>query len=126
MIRRPPRSTLFPYTTLFRSTSFAGPATYRKQFTVSAAPAGNRVFLEIADVNDYAKVKLNGIELEGHAWQPYRWDVTSAVKAGSNDLEVEVRTTASGRGFGGPPPATAGGARGGAGGGGGGGGGQGA
>src|SRR5436305_9070915 len=28
MIRRPPRSTLFPYTTLFRSTSFAsqGPA----------------------------------------------------------------------------------------------------
>src|SRR5438445_9786716 len=25
MIRRPPRSTLFPYTTLFRSRSFAGP-----------------------------------------------------------------------------------------------------
>src|SRR2546426_3249426 len=26
MIRRPPRSTLFPYTTLFRSTPAAGPA----------------------------------------------------------------------------------------------------
>src|SRR2546430_10200944 len=26
MIRRPPRSTLFPYTTLFRSTSMASPA----------------------------------------------------------------------------------------------------
>src|SRR2546422_7183886 len=26
MIRRPPRSTLFPYTTLFRSAAFAGPA----------------------------------------------------------------------------------------------------
>src|SRR5690348_17565245 len=26
MIRRPPRSTLFPYTTLFRSTSFSAPA----------------------------------------------------------------------------------------------------
>src|SRR5258708_29059256 len=26
MIRRPPRSTLFPYTTLFRSLSFTGPA----------------------------------------------------------------------------------------------------
>src|SRR3712207_7043502 len=25
MIRRPPRSTLFPYTTLFRSTALAGP-----------------------------------------------------------------------------------------------------
>ena len=44
--------------------SFAGPATYRKQFTASAAPAGKRVFLEIADVHDYARVKLNGKELE--------------------------------------------------------------
>src|SRR5271157_4974009 len=82
--------------------SFAGPATYRKQFTAAAAPAGKRLFLEIADVHDYAKVKVNGTELEGHAWQPYRWDVTSAVKPGSNDLEVEVRTSGGGRGgFGG-------------------------
>jgi hypothetical protein len=89
--------------------SFAGPATYRKQFTVSAAPAGKRLFLEIADVHDYAKVKLNGKELEGHAWQPYRWEVTNVVKAGSNDLEVEVRGTAGGRGggMGAPPPAAA-------------------
>jgi hypothetical protein len=75
--------------------SFAGPATYRKQFTAPALPAGKRVFLEIADVNDYARVKLNGKEMEGRAWQPYRWEVTNVVKAGSNDLEVEVRTTAS-------------------------------
>jgi hypothetical protein len=87
--------------------SFAGPATYRKQFTATAAPAGKRLFLEIADVHDYAKVKVNGKELEGRAWQPYRWEVTNVVKAGSNELEVEVRTTAGGRGFGGPPPALA-------------------
>ena len=76
--------------------SFAGPATYRKQFTAPAAPAGKRLFLEIADVRDYARVKLNGKELEAHAWQPYRWEVTNAVKPGSNDLEVEVRATAAG------------------------------
>ncbi len=88
--------------------SFAGPATYRKQFTASAAPAGKRLFLEIADVHDYARVKLNGKELEAHAWQPYRWEVTNAVKAGPNDLEVEVRATASGgRGEGPPPPPAA-------------------
>ena len=88
--------------------SFAGPATYRKQFTASAAPAGKRLFLEIADVHDYARVKLNGKELEAHAWQPYRWEVTNAVKAGPNDLEVEVRATASGgRGEGPPPPSAA-------------------
>ena len=90
------------------ATSSAGPATYRKQFTAGAAPAGKRVFLEIADVNDYARVKLNGQELEGRAWQPYRWDVTNVVNPGSNDLEVEVRTTEGGRGGGGaPPPAAA-------------------
>src|SRR3712207_7632084 len=31
MIRRPPRSTLFPYTTLFRSTGWLEPATRRKR-----------------------------------------------------------------------------------------------
>jgi hypothetical protein len=86
--------------------SFAGPAIYRKQFDAPAAPAGKRVFLEIADVHEYARVKLNGKELEGRAWQPYRWDVTSALKAGSNDLEIEVHATAAGRGPM-PPPAAA-------------------
>jgi hypothetical protein len=89
--------------------SVAGPATYRKQFTAAAAPAGKRVFLEIADVREYAKVSLNGKELEAHAWQPYRWDITSALKAGSNDLEIDVWATPSGRGGGGTPPAGAGG-----------------
>ena len=88
--------------------SFGGPATYRKQFTAPAAPAGKRVFLEIADVRDYARVKLNGRELEAHAWQPYRWDITSALKAGANDLEIQVNAISSGRGgSGGPPPAGA-------------------
>jgi hypothetical protein len=86
--------------------SFAGPATYRKQFTAAAAPAGKRVFLEIADVREYARVKVNGKELEAHAWQPYRWDITSALKAGSNDLEIQVNATPTGRGgSGGAPPA---------------------
>jgi hypothetical protein len=92
--------------------AFAGPAIYRKQFDAPAAPAGKRVFLEIADVRDYARVKLNGKELEGRAWQPYRWDVTSVLKAGANDLEIEVHATTAGRGPA-PPPAPAGGGRGG-------------
>ena len=85
--------------------SFAGPATYRKQFSATAAPAGKRLFLELGDVHDYARVKLNGTELEAHAWQPYRWEVTNVVKAGANELEVEVRATAGGRGGGGRGPA---------------------
>ena len=86
----------------------AGPASYRKQFTVSAAPGGQRIFLEIGDVRDYARVKLNGKDLGARAWQPYRWEVTDSVRQGSNDLEVEVRTNGGARG--GPPPAVASGA----------------
>jgi hypothetical protein len=64
------------------------------------------VYLEIADVNDYAKVTLNGKELGAAAWQPYRWDVTSALKKGANDLVIEVNALAQGGrgGLGGPPP----------------------
>jgi hypothetical protein len=87
--------------------AFAGPATYRKQFTAEAVPAGKHVYLEIADVRDYARVKLNGKELEAHAWQPYRWDVTSALKSGSNDLEIVVTATPPSRGPGAPPPVAA-------------------
>jgi hypothetical protein len=94
--------------------SFGGPVTYRKQFTAPAAPSGKRVFLEIADVRDYARIKLNGKELGASAWQPYRWDVTSALKTGANDLEIEVQATSSGRGgSGAPPPPVAAGGRGG-------------
>src|SRR3712207_8623225 len=40
MIRRPPRSTLFPYTTLFRSTRIARPATGRRHARLAGEPPG--------------------------------------------------------------------------------------
>ena len=76
--------------------AFSGPATYRRQFNIATAPTGKRLFIEIADVHEYARLKVNGKELEAHAWQPYRWEVTSLVKPGTNELEVEVRATAVG------------------------------
>src|SRR6266446_8952358 len=39
MIRRPPRSTLFPYTTLFRATRLDGGARLRRRGTASPEPA---------------------------------------------------------------------------------------
>src|SRR2546426_7462676 len=42
MIRRPPRSTLFPYTTLFRSTS-SSRRSVRRAATSTSAPAAARV-----------------------------------------------------------------------------------
>ncbi len=87
---------------------FAGPATYKKEFTATATPKGKHVYLEIADVHDYAHVTLNGKEVGARAFQPYRWDVTSALKKGANDLVIEVDATVDRQaGPGGPPPAAA-------------------
>ena len=87
---------------------FAGPVTYRRQFTAPAIPAGKHVYLEMGNVNDYAKVMLNGKELGAHAWPPHRWDLTSALKPGANDLVIQVNAiVAGGRGQGEQPLAAA-------------------
>lgn len=76
---------------------------YTKEFTISALPAGKRhMLLECADVRDYASVRLNGVDLQARGWQPYRWDLTAALKRGQNVLEIEVRAAPPGRG---PAPA---------------------
>src|SRR5436190_10849320 len=62
MIRRPPRSTLFPYTTLFRSGVGAGPS--QSLATARTAPAVNRNpcargFLFTAGAVDRKSTRLN-------------------------------------------------------------------
>jgi len=96
------------------STTFAGPVTYTMQFTPTATPKGKHVYLEIADVHDYAKVTLNGKDVGARSFQPYRWDVTGDLQKGANELKIEVyANVAGGRGGGAPavapaPAATAG------------------
>src|SRR2546430_6873966 len=46
MIRRPPRSTLFPYTTLFRSRPTTASETTRKTLTSSAYESRHRLVLD--------------------------------------------------------------------------------
>src|SRR3712207_8641305 len=43
MIRRPPRSTLFPYTTLFRSRLYHGEILLRRRSETVAAPDDHRI-----------------------------------------------------------------------------------
>jgi hypothetical protein len=87
--------------------SFGGPATYRKQFTAPSVPAKKHIYLEISDAHDYAHVLLNGKELGAHAWQPYRWEITGALKPGLNNLEIEVVAPPSSRPAGAPAPVAA-------------------
>ncbi len=86
--------------------SFTGTAFYRLEFNVAALPAGQRCYLDLGDVHEDARVRLNGTDLEVRAWPPYLWDVTAALKPGANTLEVQVRMPPAnaGRAFGGPRP----------------------
>ena len=71
---------------------FSGTGTYAKTFQVPAGmlDASTRLTLDLGKIAVMARVKLNGNDL-GIVWTPpYRVDVTSAVRAGENRLEVEV------------------------------------
>src|SRR2546428_6011038 len=67
MIRRPPRSTLFPYTTLFRSTGTAGAASDGGVVTV---------------LNEFGAIAVNATV-----------DVSKAV-AGTNDGTIQLKASA--------------------------------
>jgi hypothetical protein len=71
---------------------FSGTADYKTTFHVSGEMLGqNRhIYLDLGDVREIARVKVNGKDL-GILWKaPFRLDVTDAVQAGDNALEVQV------------------------------------
>ncbi len=71
---------------------FSGTATYTKRFTmprmVTEPPM--RVVLDLGDVRELARVRLNGKAVAAFWKAPFRVDVTDSVKVGENLLEVEV------------------------------------
>ncbi|KAB2642202.1 MAG: hypothetical protein DVB26_03410 [Verrucomicrobia bacterium] len=70
---------------------YSGTAIYHKTFTLAGGP-GNRApfYLSLGSVKYTARVKLNGKDL-GIVWTaPWRVEITSALKAGTNELEIEV------------------------------------
>jgi hypothetical protein len=78
-------------------------------------PQDKRFYLDLGNVHEIARVRLNGTDLPMRPWPPYLWDVTASIKEGVNALEVQVQTVpAQSRGsFGGGAPGAAGGRRGG-------------
>jgi hypothetical protein len=68
---------------------YSGIVTYKKNFDYSHK-SGKQVYLDLGTVHDMARVKLNGKDL-GVVWcAPWRVNITDAVNADSNMLEIEV------------------------------------
>jgi len=71
---------------------FSGAGTYTKTIQAPAAwfKTGAKLWLDLGDVKNIAEVSVNGKPL-GILWKaPFRVDVTSALKAGANTLEIKV------------------------------------
>lgn len=72
---------------------YSGTATYRTTFDLPAsalAASKEKLFLDLGKVCDVATMRLNGQNL-GTVWvAPWRVDISAAVKAGQNSLEITV------------------------------------
>lgn len=70
---------------------FSGTATYHRKVRIDAANSANqRVILDLGRVEVMAEVRVNGRDIATLWKEPYRTDITDAVKAGENDLEIRV------------------------------------
>lgn len=70
---------------------YSGTAKYSKTFELSSNEIkGKQLWLDLGNVQEMAAVKINGKQLQVVWSAPYRYNLTGLVKAGTNQLEVEV------------------------------------
>ena len=69
---------------------YSGTASYYKTFDCELASKAQKLFLNLGEVNNMARIKLNGKDL-GIVWTtPWQVDITDAVQEKNNKLEIEV------------------------------------
>ncbi len=69
---------------------YSGKAVYRKTFELSEMSNAGRTYLKLGRIQGMAEVRLNGRPL-GVVWcDPWRIEITDAVRQGKNELEVTV------------------------------------
>ncbi len=72
---------------------YSGTAIYKTTFTLSDIPDNGQIFLNLGDVGVMARATLNGNEIGGAWFAPYRIPVGNALISGENILEIEVVNT---------------------------------
>ncbi|MFC4601450.1 glycosyl hydrolase [Cohnella hongkongensis] len=77
--------------------SFSGTVVYRWNVELEAANQGERLLLDLGQVEEIAEVSVNGTPVGRSIAPPYRFDITSALRAGSNGFEVRITNVVSNR-----------------------------
>lgn len=69
---------------------YSGIAVYKQHFNMPAMDTPRKIYLDLGKVKHMARVRLNGHDL-GVVWTaPWTVDITTALRPGSNQLEIEV------------------------------------
>jgi len=69
---------------------YSGTAYYRTTFKTGKPEKGASYIIDLGVARSIAKVFVNGVEMGGAWTPPYRVDITKALKAGQNKLEIKV------------------------------------
>jgi hypothetical protein len=72
---------------------YSGTASYHNKFNITTLAKGTNYILDLGLARAIAKVKINGIAVGGAWTPPYQLDITRALKAGENTIEVNVVNT---------------------------------
>lgn len=72
---------------------FSGTATYTNTFKVDALNKSAKYVIDLGDVKNIAELIVNGKNV-GTVWKkPFRLDISEAIKAGDNNIQVKVTNT---------------------------------
>ena len=73
--------------------SYSGVGVYRRSFVLPRDYAENKLVLDLGRVDASASVRVNGKSAGIRGWAPYRFDITSVVRPGTNEVEITVANT---------------------------------
>ncbi|MBA4850163.1 glycosyl hydrolase [Emticicia sp. BO119] len=69
---------------------FSGTVTYENTFNLSSVDKSGKYIIDLGDVKNIAEVIVNGKNV-GTAWKkPFKLDISEAVKAGENSIQINV------------------------------------
>lgn len=69
---------------------YAGRAIYRTRFRLPQGLSGRRVQVDLGQLGDMARVRVNGRDMGVVWWSPAHTEIGDALVPGINDLEIEV------------------------------------
>lgn len=72
---------------------YSGTAFYTNKFKLDQLPEGKKIVINLGSFTAMAKISVNGNYVGGLWTAPYQLDITPFVKAGENDLKIEVVNT---------------------------------